>query len=219
LACHPYNLVPTCLVCNQRKKRDKDPLSKSISGISIRRNLGDIYRLYREEGIAKNAYLEIDFNNSYQSPTIIGLNPRNGYNIRENISTLREIYQIPDGWQEPSEKEAENLFRRLQNFLDSKDSPFDSLEVIDWLDYYLCGILEEWGHQAYAVLTTWLLVQHIREALSVFDSSGKRVGRSAFLEELETLCEEQNPTCSTQLLSKPTVRDRIQKARNWRQQI
>jgi hypothetical protein len=137
--------------------------------------------------------------------------------VQTQVSSLEGIYQIPAGWQEPSETEAEVLFKRLQTFLDSKDSPFDSLEIIDWLDHFLFDILEEWGRQSYAVLKAWLLIKHISETNSVFNSAGMKIRNTALLEELEKLCDVQNTFCSTQLLSKPSVRDRIQKARDWRE--
>jgi hypothetical protein len=62
------------------------------------------------------------------------------------------------------------------------------------------------GHQEYAVLRTWLLVKHIHEAASKFDSTGRKVGNTAFLQELEAVCGVQNLTCSTQLLSKPSIK-------------
>ena len=219
LACHPYNLVPNCPFCNQRKKKDKDPLSRYVSGISSRRTLNDIHQIYREKGLVKSTYLEVDFSNSFKAPRIITLKPKSGCNVREALFSLEEVYQIPAGWQEPSETEAEILFNRLQAFLDSHDSPFDSLEVIDWLDAYLFSILEEWGRQAYAVLKVWLLVQHINETNSVFDSSGRKIRNTAFLQELELLCGIQNSAYSTHLLSKPTVRDRFQQARDWRESL
>jgi hypothetical protein len=109
LSCHPFNLVPTCPFCNQRKKRDKDPLAKNVSGISSRRNLNEIYQLYREEGSVNNTYLEINFSDSYKTPQIVELIPKSGCNLREILPSIREIYQIPDGWQEPSEKQAASL--------------------------------------------------------------------------------------------------------------
>ena len=217
LACHPYNLVPNCLTCNQRKKRNKDPLCRRGSDTNSRRHLEEIYQIYREKGLAETTYLKIDFGDSFDAPHIIGLIPKNGCSVRESLSVHQEIYQIPDGWQEPSETQEELLFNNVRNFLDSHDSPFDSPDVIDWLDAYLSEILRECGRKAYTILRTWLLVSHINEAASIFDASGNKIGNTAFLKELELQCEIQDPTFSIQLLSKQSIRNRIQQARTWRE--
>lgn len=216
LACHPYNLVPTCPTCNQRKKKTKDPLQRQASLISSRRNLHDIYVPYRQKGLAESTYLEIDLRQSFREPIILSLKERTGLSLRENLHALKEIYGIPEGWQEICDTQAEDLFKDLRDLLETHDSPFDNPELIDWFDECLHRLLRKWGLDEYAILRTWLLVSYILEAESVFDDSGNKVGNTPLLQELETLCGFQNTECSSQLLAKPTVRQRIQEASNWR---
>jgi len=214
LACHPYNLVPTCLPCNQRKKRNKDPLSKTPSQ---RHNVEDIFQIYREAGLTESIYLEINLSSIRGVATISSFKSKTGYDARECISVLREIYQIPDGWQGKYETIEENLFKDLKHCFDINNSPFDSPEIIDWLDYHLSNIREKFGHQAYTILMAGLLTTYIKEAISTFDQKDRQISKTPLLEELELECGIQEQATSTRLLSKPTVCSRIQRARKWRE--
>jgi hypothetical protein len=212
LACHPYNLVPSCTTCNQRKKLDNDPLESASS----RNNLEDIFQLYREEGVAHNVFLEVDID-SHGTVNLGQLQPKSGYSPRECITILREIYCIPDGWSEEAETIDERLFCRLRDHFEVNHSPFDEIQIIDWFDYFLSGRLREWGKEPYSILETWLLVAHIQETISVFDDAGNKVDNTEFLRELEANCGTQDSAISAQGLSKSNVQDRIREARSWRE--
>ncbi|MGG6239653.1 hypothetical protein ACQ4N7_13590 [Nodosilinea sp. AN01ver1] len=218
LACHPYNLVPTCLPCNQRKKKTEDPLRTNQAGTSRSRSLADIHKPYRDGGLGQNTYLEIDLSNSFKEPIILSLQERNGHILQEAISVLGDVYGIPEGWQDTCDTQAELLFNDLYYLLDTHDSPFNSPEIIDWLDEYLYKLLTKWGREGYAILRTWLLVSYILETIAVFDQSGNKIGTTPLLQELEVLCGIQDTDSSSRLLSKSSIRQRIQDARSWREQ-
>ena len=81
LACHPYNLVPSCPACNQRIKKTSDPLTCQKTSLGTRRKLEDIFCLYRESGLWNKTYLEVS-PKSQNIPTEIGsLKAKGGLNI------------------------------------------------------------------------------------------------------------------------------------------
>lgn len=219
LACHPYNLVPSCLPCNQRIKKGNDPLTCNIPNQGSRR-LEDIFMPYRESGLGKQTYLEIELGSKLHSARLGQLQPKQNLDLREKIDAFQETYSIPDRWSGRIDTIDESLFNDLRHFLDAQAASFNEPQIIDWLDYYLHKLLfEDCGKKADSIVMTWLLIAHIDEANLTFNNySGSKQKLSALLQELELLCGEQDDPMPSPRLSKASVRERIEKARNFRRE-
>lgn len=204
LACHPYNLIPACQVCNERKKLNEDPLGHYPN----RRNLEEIFQIYRELGLAHNTLLEIDVS-SYPTPsTILKLEPFSGYPSRQCLTVLRDIYRIPDGWQEAIETRENSLFKRLVTHCMVGSFSFASDQIINGLTEFLLDLFDEWGRTTYAILEAWLLTAHINESKRVFDA-GQRNGDTHFLISLEKGCQEKQAKPLKQRLASSSILERV----------
>jgi hypothetical protein len=210
LACHPYNLVPTCSTCNQRKKLDKDLLKKD----SYRSNLEDIFQLYREKGLVENTYLEIDIS-SYPAPSKVGrLVPHANYSPRECISIMEQVYCIPSGWQQVLATLEGQLFRRLSFHLCSCGASFSLPSILDSLENYFDNLVKDWGLRMNTILEAWLLDHHIQEAKTIFNQAGQKIGNTAFLTDLENSCQPAKSETPTKL---DPIEDRVRRVRQARE--
>lgn len=228
LACHPYNLVPNCLFCNQRIKKGQDPLTRNTQ--DTRRRVEDIFMPYweREPGLGKQTSLEILLSKHCYSGKLGQLKPIAGLSLGEKIEAFQETYKIPDDcWSERINSIEELLFKDLQYFLNTHSVSFKDPQIIDWLDYHLYKpLFDDWGKKPDRVVMAWLLIAHIHEAIPIFinDSSPPikltppPIKLTPLLQELQRRCEQQEKLHSSQL-SKQSVRKCIEKARNFRQKV
>ena len=62
LACHPYNMIPVCHLCNSGVKGTTDPLrGRRVNGRwSARRNLEDVVLPYYEPGLGVRTFLQVE---------------------------------------------------------------------------------------------------------------------------------------------------------------
>lgn len=177
LSCHPYNLVPTCKICNQTTKGKKDPLKRPAAN-GERLNLTDIYLPYRGPGLGEQTYLQVDLispNPDEQATdwiTVEKLIPRDARNlvISKHIEVLDEIYRIPHRWTQDGrlDKIGETLFRRIRQFLgDGRCMPLGNntavaiYNILGDLLYYL--YYEDRSKDPFAFAMTWILLALLHE--------------------------------------------------------
>ncbi|MBW4565165.1 MAG: hypothetical protein KME32_29530 [Mojavia pulchra JT2-VF2] len=228
LACHPYNLVPSCLACNQRIKKTTDPLTCQRISLSSRRKLEDIFCLYREPGLWNQTYLEVSIK-SQNLPTQIGLlKPKIGLNIGDRIDALQETYRVPERWSEQVNEIEPHIYRKIEALLTAFHvSLDDSQTLLDCFDYSLGKeYIEERGQQPYSVPRAWLLAALINETEEVFNnSSTSEVKSSALMDELKIRLGQtmdnlsiEEPT-TVDLFKKSKARSSINNARNLRKTV
>lgn len=225
LACHPYNLVPSCLACNLRIKKTFDPLSRQGISFETRRKLEDIFCLYREPGLWDKTYLEVSLNGNNLLTQIGSLKPKESLNIGDRIEALQDIYRIPERWSEQVDEIEEEIYRNIEKLLDVFHFSFDDSQILlDCFDYSLSAeYIEKQGKNSFSFARAWMLAALINEAEEVLQaSSSSQAKSSALLEELkrrlgngadERFIEESN---TTNLLQKPKARSNIDKARQLR---
>ena len=219
LACHPFNLVPTCPLCNQRVKKGKDPLLRS-SG--TRRRLEDICLPYHD-GVAfsEQIYLKVELTASSSSAVVMNLEPIVSNTLGEKIETFSDIYEIPKRWSNRVKPLDKEIFQDLRSFLGSHEISFDKPQaLLDWLDYHLQKICDDQGQKSHSFAMVWWLSALINEAEQAFqDSSISPLKNSALLRELKSLCMGGQYVRESLRLSDPFVRAKIDKARNLRQKV
>lgn len=223
LACHPYNLIPSCLLCNQRIKREFDPLTCKKTNFPTRRKLEDIFCLYRDAGLWDQTYLEVS-PKSQNMPTKIGLLKIQGsLNIGDKIEVLQETYRIPERWSEQVNEIEDYIYRKLKNLLNAFHISLDDSEILlECFDYSLgTDYIEERGQNPYSIARAWLLATLINETEEVCKISFKAKS-SALLEELKNRLEDTPNQRSTEesntakLFQKNQARSSIDRARKFR---
>jgi hypothetical protein len=199
-SCHPYNLIPICLICNERIKGKRDPLSGPNNQ---RRRLHEIFLPYREKpGLGYSTYVEAGFDkgendeqrlyfkklvpyeeaSDLQSEESLVFNASNLDNLQKTIDALADVYEIPQRW-EP-DKVGETLFRRMRQFLQGNEAIIlgDStlkddarvvlINVLDQLSYYFHDPEEgDRGKDPLTVAMASLLAMLINEELEMPSSS------------------------------------------------
>lgn len=121
LACHPYNLIPTCYFCNSPVKGENDP---SVDVHGKRRTLSKHSLPYQSEGRGHDSYLEVGLSSSTMAFEVKAIRPRKdnaGYidpDLCQAIDVLAQIHDIPGRWAVSTEtnKISETLFRRMRQF-------------------------------------------------------------------------------------------------------
>ncbi len=225
LACHPYNLVPSCLVCNQRIKRESDPLTCQRINPGARRKLEDIFCLYREPGLWDKTYLEVSLK-SKNLPTQIGsLKTQGSLNIGDRIEVLQETYRIPERWSKQVDEIEDYIYRKLKNLLNAFHvSLNDSQTLLDCFDYSLStDYIEEQGQHPFSISRAWLLATLINETEEVLKTSSNSPAKSsALLDELKRRlvndvdAKSPNKLSTANLFQKAEARSSIDKARQLR---
>jgi hypothetical protein len=178
-ACHPYNLIPICHLCNSAIHGDEDPLQPDKNNPRNRLQLQNIILPYRGLSLGAVTRLDIKLDNTAQLAAfrkLISTDKQNDY--KTQIETLDRIYKIPGRWNKHHEidKVGETLFRRMRQFLRGTyelpvgDSLQDVLfDAIHQLLYFLYRKGEEghkggdYGKDPYAFAMTWLLVEMLKE--------------------------------------------------------
>ena len=225
LACHPYNLVPICLTCNQRIKRQSDPLSCQKINSRNRRKLKDIFCLYREPGLWKKTYLDV-YLKSKNIPTKIGsLKTQGSLNIGDRIEVIQETYRIPERWNEQVDTIEEDIYRNLEKLLSVFHFSLDDSQILlDCFEYSLSKeYLEKRGQYPFSISRAWLLTALINETEEVLKTaSSSQTKSSALLEELKHQLvndgdgKVMNKLNTSNLFQKAEARSSIDKARQLR---
>ena len=172
-SCHPYNLIPTCKICNQTVKGTKDPLEMNGKRLVLR----DIYLPYHCQGLNTSTHLNIQLESAddpiswVKFGTLFAQDPSD-QRMAQLIDTLAEVYKIPHRWEGRADTISETLFRRMRQFLgDGRGSPlgFDmTLTVYNTLNqllYYLHQ--EDQSKDPFAFAMIWILVALMNEEYSL----------------------------------------------------
>lgn len=160
LACHPFNLLPICSLCNS-VKRDADLLKGPIE---TPRNLENVLLPYREQGLGSRTYLEVRFGGTSASTRLGQLQSRTGTDLRQRITAFGDIYKVPKRWRGQVETIGESLFRQMRRFLTgwniARDNPLTLLGALDQLLY---DLYENQGREPFAFAMTWWLAALINQ--------------------------------------------------------
>ena len=217
LACHPFNLLLICPLCNSFVKQTTDPLQGRSAR---RRNLEDIHLPYRDVGLGARTYLQVRLGKE-STPTRLGpLRPREATNLRQNIAAFGDVYKIPRRWQGKVNTIGENLFRRIQQFLrhgwhipEDETMPHMLLTALDSL---LCDLYEDQGKVPLAFAMTWWLATLINQEVepAIHNPAHPMPQLSILLQALSIATSAQPgaglPTSSAQLATARSLRRLLQ---------
>jgi len=217
LACHPFNLLPICPLCNSFVKQEADPLGGRSAR---RRNLEDVCLPYREVGLGSRTYLQVRFGKA-PTPTQLGpLRAREATDLRQRIAAFGAVYKIPQRWQGKVNTVGENLFRRIRQFLrNGWHIPTDetmSHTLLTALDHLLCDLCENQGKEPFAFAMTWWLATLINQKVepATHDPSHPMPQLSILLQALFIDTSAQSgagiPTSSAQLATARILRGFLQ---------
>jgi hypothetical protein len=157
-----------------------------------------------------NTHLDIDVSR-YPGPSIVGeLIPNSAYAPRECISIMKEVYGIPDGWQQTLTTTENQLFQRLIFHLRSCGASFTFPSILKHLEDYFESIVREWGLKMNAILEAWLLNKHIDEARMAFESPSSQTYKTAFLADLDNNCRAPRNQPST---SSDPIQNRLRRVK------
>lgn len=123
LAVHPYNLLLTCIVCNQRAHRDDDPLSAKSSNA-----LSTTFVPYLSHGLDE---LEITFNLGRGDTHVVVSSARQEAASDERIRNFDNIYGLTSRWSES----LVCLHEDLMNYLQVACKPIDESTVTEALTH------------------------------------------------------------------------------------
>jgi len=165
LCCHPLNLVPICHFCNLRKSNN-DPLKASDSS---RLNLEKIYLPYRnEDGLSSKTYLEVCLQKNPKLARFTAIRPMPSESIQHKIDTVKEIYKIPDRWEQklPEERIGGQLFDYLLDEIDSYPACYTDENVLfDVLERFHERLKRWQGRQPFAYIHTWWLFTMLEQVI------------------------------------------------------
>jgi hypothetical protein len=224
LSCHPYNLVPSCLLCNQRIKQKSDPLTRQMINPGTQRSLKDIFKLYRDSGLAEQTYLEIKLQTKNKPTEICALKAKLNYDLFEKIAVINEAHKIPERWIEQIDEIEYDIYQELGNFLGALPISLNDIQtLIDCFDYVLSSsYIQKLGKSPYSFARGWLLAALINDTEELGLQHNKL---SPLLEELklrkpqhfdELSIEDSN---TEDLLRKTQARLSIAEAQKMRQTI
>jgi hypothetical protein len=198
-ACHPYNLIPICHLCNSAIHGAKDPLLPDNSGSRLQ--LHDIILPYHKLSLGTVTRLNIMLDNASQSATFDSLvSTVSGKSYKTQIDSFDWMYEIPSRWNAHNDidKVGETLFRRMRQFLrGSHELPIGVTPETVWpvLRYALYQLVYslhtkgeygyeggDFGKDPYAFAMKWLLVTILNEErpLSGQDNQDKQDDQSEF---------------------------------------
>jgi hypothetical protein len=112
LACHPFNLIPICSICNSGFKGTKDPLQREGS----RWSLLDIWLPYRNKGLSTCTSLSVSLPHTIESVEFGDIIPLEGYHISAHIQVHNYLFDIPGRWGKSSDEIGERVFEKLINY-------------------------------------------------------------------------------------------------------
>ena len=170
LACHPYNLIPTCHYCNSSIKGEKDPLQQTPGRLNV---CTLPYSLHPTTKRHLEMYLNVHITNDWRSFIISTLSPYEDLpELHEAVKQLNMLYNLSERWQEPHQltRISETLFRRMHQFLgDGKGMPtgfnmtMALYNTLLQLLYYLSQ--EDQRKDPFAFVMTWMLVTLIKDCI------------------------------------------------------
>lgn len=195
LACHPYNLIPICKICNSAHS-DRDPLTPTNGG--ARRVIGDVFLPYRNEAVRLHGAVKFDWS-SPKSPALSiqarQISQNNTFSAK--VEAFAEIYDIPNRWQEHIHQIGEQLWRQMSSYVRvemDKGEILDPFKAKAALERLLNYLVEDLGASPWDFVLAWylshLLVVEIEEAIK----ANKALDEIAFLQALQDVITNQPPS-------------------------
>ena len=187
LACHPFNLIPICHLCNFTKG-SADPLVRQSN---MRCDLEDIFLPYREPGLGSRTYLQVTLGKTLTAAKLGRLKPQGVTDLRQRIEAFGNVYKVPKRWHSRVDEIGEKLFRRIRQFLQDGQGgllnfslPQTLLNALDQLLGYLHN--EDQGKDPFAFAMTWWLVTLINQEVEPAIRKHSRLASqpSALLQEI-----------------------------------
>jgi hypothetical protein len=173
LACHPYNLIPTCHYCNSSIKGEKDPLQQTPGRLNV---CTLPYSFHPTTKRRLELYLNVHITNDWHSFIIDTLAPYEDLpELHEAVQQLNMLYNLPERWREPYQltRISETLFRRMHQFLgDGKGMPIGFnmtmalYNTLLQLLYYLSQ--EDQRKDPFAFAMTWMLATLIKDCIKPY---------------------------------------------------
>lgn len=164
LACHPFNLVPTCHLCNGTVKGSRDPLD----GNGRRYRLEEIFVPYRGESFADRAYLKLR-TSKLNSAIFEELRPRRSYTLRQASLSFEATYEIPSRWLARNKNIGERIFKEIKSRISCL--PFSPApdaqvrEMVRQIDVLIGEFHEGQGTDPYRFAMMWWLSKLSKEQL------------------------------------------------------
>jgi hypothetical protein len=161
LACHLYNLIPICHLCNALLKGSADPL-RQRSGIY--RNVEDIFSPYREAGLGSRTYLQVWLGEALHRAEFGMLKSREEIDLRDRLVAFRHVYKIPDRWHDRVDQIGPQLVRRILEFLRGFSiTVVTPRSLLNALDDLLYDLRQNQGDQPFACAKMWWLAALIND--------------------------------------------------------
>jgi hypothetical protein len=188
------------------------------------RSLKDIFKLYRDSGLAEQTYLEIKLQTKNKPTEICALKAKLNYDLFEKIAVINEAHKIPERWIEQIDEIEYDIYQELGNFLGALPISLNDIQtLIDCFDYVLSSsYIQKLGKSPYSFARGWLLAALINDTEELGLQHNKL---SPLLEELklrkpqhfdELSIEDSN---TEDLLRKTQARLSIAEAQKMRQTI
>lgn len=167
LSCHAYNLIPLCHGCNSWVKGDRDPLARKDG---TRRRLEDIWLPYREEGLSRCTYLEVEIPSAGKAARFGKIKPLTGHVIRERTEALGDIYELPGRWGGRVDEIGEKLFRRMRDYVRHRPelaTGINSSQLSDGFDELITTLYDEdLGREPFVFPMIWWLAKLVNEEIA-----------------------------------------------------
>ena len=143
LSVHPVNLLPICSTCNEKIKKNKDPLSEKHS-----RTLPETFHSYIRP--AKDI-VQVQVGSSW---AIID----NGLCTRNQLFLFPDIFDLPGRWQQDSDEIDRVVRRRIRDSVDAKKDENQNIDQNGFERTLLRleqRLYDEWGEVGNSFPATW----------------------------------------------------------------
>lgn len=153
LSVHPFNLIPICMICNEKLKEDKDPLADNQP-----RTLADAFVFCGWCNPARpardSAVCHID--SSMTLPWVLQC----GQATPVQLSLLPDIFDLPGRWQNRSDEIDRIVRRRLRDSMDALSITATTISLNEFhavLKRLEQRMRKEWGEDPFLYPATWWL--------------------------------------------------------------
>lgn len=167
LACHPYNLIPICGVCNSAHL-NRDPLEDANGQ---RRRLGQIFLPYRSGGVLDSGVIKLNWpRNCLDSPRLdLQSKSAGAQDVMEKIAAFGAIYDIPGRWQGRIHQIGEQLWRLIGQYVrvEVGQEPLDTIRLKSELEQLLGYLVEDLGKTPWSYILIWYLSNILVEEIEV----------------------------------------------------
>lgn len=148
LAVHPTNILPICVICNEKIKGQKDPLSDNVIR-TLRDTVHSYYRPARD-------YLGVEISPTRKWSFVV---PAGQSNVTS--SQMPDTVDIPARWEERADELDRMVSRRIKDKVEivrQLNIPIKRDTFIQILDNLSNGMKSEWGISPLTYPATWWLL-------------------------------------------------------------